>query len=223
MKTGKLLGFVAAVTFCGLASAGEVDTGSVTTFSAGESAVAAEVNANFNALITAINDNATRIAELESPDNSVAGHTYTVFFAGSFLAASVDRVTDPEGQDNGPEFGSVEEFAGEGSFTFDPSSNTGSGEVRDTAGAELGIGNEGGLFFDNDGAEQTSELLTFSWEQVGNRVTVDIVGEDFSLNLVVSEDGSMLVGQATSTGVDTFDEDTDVNFSDITTVILVRD
>lgn len=222
MKIRNLLGFVVAVTMCGTANADEVDTGSVTTFSAGEPAVAADVNANFDALIAAINDNAARIAALETPDNNVAGHTYTLFYAGSLLSAEVD--TDGEnGTDDVRDFGAVEEYAGQGSITFDEASNTGSGTAQDTAGAELGIGNFEGIWYDNTGADAASDTLNLSWTQEGNSVTVDIDGEEFSLNLVVSEDGSLLVGQSTGTGNDTFEDGSEVDFSDISTVILVRD
>lgn len=54
------------------------------TFVQGENAVAAEVNANFEALVEAINNNAEAIAELKSDSStlSVAGKTYQVFQYG---------------------------------------------------------------------------------------------------------------------------------------------
>ena len=68
----------------GLISAGAiadtVNESNVTTFQAGTPAVAAQVNTTIQALITAINDNATRIAALEeaAPSNSVVGKTYSL-------------------------------------------------------------------------------------------------------------------------------------------------
>lgn len=224
MKVRNLLGLVAAVTMCGMVNAGEVDTGSVTTFSAGEPAVAADVNANFDALIAAINDNAARIAALENPDNSVAGHTYTLFFAGSLLSAEVDTDGDA-GTDDQRSFGSVEEYAGQGSMTFDEASNTGSGTAQDNAGAQLTIGNGGGIWYDN-GGEATADSLTITWTQTGNRVTVDIDEGDSgtsTLDLVVSEDGSLLVGQGTNTFVDTFDNGDQADTSEISSIVMVRD
>ncbi|HEY5678630.1 MAG TPA: hypothetical protein VIS55_01040, partial [Pseudomonadales bacterium] len=44
------------------AQAGPVDPSAITTFEAGQPARAAEVNANFDALITAIDDNASQLA-----------------------------------------------------------------------------------------------------------------------------------------------------------------
>ena len=49
-----------------VALAGEVDTNSITTFQAGTPALASEVNANFDALIAPINDNDSRLIELQA-------------------------------------------------------------------------------------------------------------------------------------------------------------
>ena len=71
--------------------AGTVNQASVTTFEDGTAAVAGEVNANFQALITAINDNASRITALESADganNSVSGNTYTLKQLGIVLSGN---------------------------------------------------------------------------------------------------------------------------------------
>lgn len=83
----KALGLFLTSFFCALTVyAGQVDQANVATFNAGETASAEDVNGNFAALISAINDNASRIAALEagggtggSISNSVAGHTYFVF------------------------------------------------------------------------------------------------------------------------------------------------
>lgn len=221
MKIRNLFGLIAAVTMCGMANAGEVDTASVTTFSSGTPAVASEVNGNFDALITAINDNAARIAALETLDNSVAGSTYTIFYAGSILAAEQD--TDGSSADNTDlrDYGTVEEYAGKGTLTFDPApGSSGSGEIGDTAGAELFVGDGGHLDIRIDGAE-TPQSITFSWTQTGNLVEVQITGETLALNFIVSEDGSMMVGQGTETGVDDRGMSS-ADFNDISTIILVR-
>ena len=71
-----------AIFLAGSVFADEVDQSSVTSFSDGTPAVAGEVNANFQALIDAINDNAARIAALESSSsssgNSVSGATFSL-------------------------------------------------------------------------------------------------------------------------------------------------
>lgn len=212
MKARNLLGLVAAVTLCGTVSAGEV--GAVTTFSAGSAAKAAEVNANFDALIAAIDDNATRIAALETPDNSVSGHSYSLHFAGTFLAAEVD--TD----DGSRDFADIEHYVGEATLNFS-ADNTGNGDSHDVAGANVSVSGGGGIGFNGDGAEPI-ESLTFTWSQTGNVVTVNIDGESETLTFVVSADGSLLVGRGTDSGTETRDDGSSTDFSDISTIILVR-
>lgn len=83
--------------FCALTvHAGEVNQANVATFNAGETASAEDVNGNFAALIAAINDNASRIAALEADggtgggvSNSVAGHTYFIFFLSQIHRGNV--------------------------------------------------------------------------------------------------------------------------------------
>lgn len=60
-----------------------VDEGQVTTFAAGEPAVAAEVNQTLQALITAINDNASRLQALEEQNDPLTA-----------LASLSDRISD---------------------------------------------------------------------------------------------------------------------------------
>lgn len=82
MNIKSLLVFVSTLCLFNAANADEVDSSSVTTFEDGSPAVAGEVNANFQALINAINDNAAAIAALESSgsaeSNSVSGATFTL-------------------------------------------------------------------------------------------------------------------------------------------------
>lgn len=214
MKARNLLGLVAAVTLCGTVSAGEV--GPVTTFSAGSVAKAAEVNGNFDALIAAINDNASRIAALEAPSNEVAGRSYSLHYVGSYLTAEVDS------DDGVRDFTSVEHYLGEGTLNFDSDgATTGNGSAADIAGAELIVNGDGSFHWSSDGAE-TAEPLAFTWSQSGNVVTMNIDGESETLNFVVSEDGSLLVGRGTDTGIDNRDDGSSADFSDVSTIILVR-
>lgn len=82
------------VILSGLISAGAfadtVNEANVTTFQAGTPAVAAEVNTTIQALITAINDNASRITALEeeTPSNSAIGKTYTLKQIGMIFRGS---------------------------------------------------------------------------------------------------------------------------------------
>lgn len=98
MKKLLLTGLTAAMLSSG-AFASEVTAGTdTTTFSASTPAVAAEVNANFAALIAAINDNNDRIAALESgglPDLTtvISGSTYKVFYMGGILSDYADSLS----------------------------------------------------------------------------------------------------------------------------------
>lgn len=97
MKMKKLMmtGLTLAMLSAGAASAATV-TG-YTAPVAGEAATAASVDDNFQALITAIDDNAARIADLESFD--VAGKTYEFrnigFIMGAERLASADPGASP--------------------------------------------------------------------------------------------------------------------------------
>lgn len=89
MKKLMMTGLTAAVlSFSAGTSAGEVDQANYTAPEAGQPATAAEIDGNFQALITAINDNAARIAELESSD--VSGKTYQLRELGLLNAADTE-------------------------------------------------------------------------------------------------------------------------------------
>lgn len=85
---GGLIGFQA--------TADSVDSAAVTTFESGAVLSSQDMNTTISALITAINDNATRIAELEgnAPTGSVAGRSYCVkeMETGFFMG----KQTDPD-------------------------------------------------------------------------------------------------------------------------------
>jgi hypothetical protein len=69
----------------------QVDEGNVTTFEDGTAAVAGEVNANFQALIDAINSVADRVSTLESSGGSSAG------FSGNYTLTGIGMATDCDG------------------------------------------------------------------------------------------------------------------------------
>lgn len=87
----QILTCLLAATLCSSAFAGEV-TG-YTPATSGETATADAINARFDALISAINDNNARIAELES--FSVSGKTYDFkeVSIGNVEGAIVDQLT----------------------------------------------------------------------------------------------------------------------------------
>lgn len=93
MKMKSLFKLVPAIVLASPLMADEVDESGVTAFEDGTPAVAAEVNANFQALIDAINDNATRITALESS----AGSGDSEGFDGNYIITGVGMSSDCSG------------------------------------------------------------------------------------------------------------------------------
>ena len=84
MKTKKLImGFFTLVMT--LPAIAQIDNGSITAFQDGTPAVAAEVNANFQALLEGVNALADRVASLESggSDSEGIGGTYSISGMGA--------------------------------------------------------------------------------------------------------------------------------------------
>jgi len=118
MKKAILTGLTAAMLSTG-ALASEVTAGvDTTTFTSSTPALASEVNANFAALIAAINDNDARIAALEAASGGggdltsvVSGSSYQVFFSGGIINRYSDALSPYTGAE-------VERFGGNSVITF---------------------------------------------------------------------------------------------------------
>jgi len=90
MKNFKQMILAGAVATLMGSSVMAAEVGDITTFTAGTPAQASQVNANFQALITAINDNNSRIEALEAAqgiNSSVGGRHYKLRDMGWILAA----------------------------------------------------------------------------------------------------------------------------------------
>ncbi|MED5389344.1 MAG: hypothetical protein VX793_10860 [Pseudomonadota bacterium] len=190
MKTIILTGLTAAVL------SANVMASNVTGYTApqsGEAATAAGVDANFQALITAINDNNDRIAALEAANGEtadlnavVSGATYQVFFSGGLLS-NVDG------------YGALERFGGNSVITFNSDGSL--NETFNEAGTFIGFSQscdaEGVCSHQHDPFTSTDETGTGTWEVVGQNLNVtweDGDSETFKLspdgNLLVAGDGS---------------------------------
>lgn len=151
--------------------AGPVNQANVNTFSSGSAAMASEVNQNFQALITAIDDNAQQIAALQDASvASVAGRTYELRVLGNIFRG--DQVN------NGSTLGSYAQqytltFDNTGGFTF--SGSLSESEIDAVTGTVYGV--ESG----------TADSGSGSWSQSGNTVSTSI-GE-----FVVTADGSVIL------------------------------
>lgn len=96
------LAIVTMVGFSTTASADTVNPTDVSTFQSGTPALASEVNGTVQALITAIDDNAARIAAMEADQASpipgdITGNTYCLFSLGSGVGAADPDPVSGEG------------------------------------------------------------------------------------------------------------------------------
>ena len=191
MKKLMMTGLTAAVlSFSAGTSAGEV-TG-YTVPQTGQAATAAGVDDNFQALITAINDNATRIAELESFD--VSGKTYEYREIGFILAAKRQgqTIASPDVStfvNQG--FARIGIFTATGSFTFDANGNFSIDLVEYET--EMFVNN------DSDMGPMTSAsgdnlAGTGTWNQTGSTVTLLFDGDapEDAFDAEINKGASML-------------------------------
>lgn len=176
MKKLLLTGLTAAMLSSG-AFASEVTAGTdTTTFSASTPAVAAEVNANFAALIAAINDNSQRIDALESVvgDGSVAG-TYTFIELAVELAANSGTAVEDG-------YSEITTFSSSGSFTLD-ANGTFNGTINENRSSLVDAVNGDCLSscrqaFDPDFGNPGSEPLSGTWTDDGATVTLTLGPDD---------------------------------------------
>ncbi len=183
--------------FSAAALAGEVDDANVTTFQANTPAIAAEVNTTIGALVTAINDNAQRIASLESGSATeaidVSGHSYRFAEIEAGAHAS-DDARSTLGSVFG--FSSVITFDESGVGTiaqapsFDLVIDTRTSKVNSQQlGHDIIVDSIASDFFFND-----PDSTSFTYTQTGSLVQIDD-GEG-TVDFYVAGDGSVLIGHS---------------------------
>lgn len=179
MKLFKLCSVFVGVYFSAVVMADEVDESAITTFEDGTPALADEVNANFQALIDAINNNAAIAAanadrldalEANTPSNSISGNTYSLNEIGII------------NRGDGENYSSTANITNQYTVTF---SASGTFQLSGTESeAELNTDiNELTLLLQNDPVS-----LSGTWTQSGS-----VVSTNEGLTFTVSSDGSMLV------------------------------
>ncbi|ERP90119.1 hypothetical protein Q670_14570 [Alcanivorax sp. P2S70] len=201
MKKMILTGLTAAVLSAN-AMASEVTEGDVTQFNANTPALASEVNGNFAALVSAINDNNERISALEdaagtggSLEDKIAGSTYKVMFVGNIIGTHHDALSPHSS-------GYLEGFGGTSVITFNEDGSL--SEQWQEAGREIGL--------DKDDCEETQpdtfvcehrvddfvdgpETFTNqgSWSLDGNVLAVTFPEEEDSEDFLVSMNGELII------------------------------
>ncbi|MBD3646456.1 MAG: hypothetical protein HUJ31_03165 [Pseudomonadales bacterium] len=159
------------------AMAGTVDSASVTTFQSGSTLSSQDMNATIDALVTAINDNATRIAEIENsvPTADVSGREYCIqelevgFFIHNPLLDESQNAY-PLGVEHGTFVASI-------AFVADGTGSATSLEENFVSG-----------FPGFSAFQETPELgvESFTWTQTGNRLTMTFPGDGVDPDDVIS-------------------------------------
>jgi hypothetical protein len=165
--------------------AGEVDAAAVNTFEAGTPAVAAEVNDNFAALISAINDNATRITALEDavPD-SITG-TWSVVGLEMEMAGNTGENSYSE----------LILLGSSGSFEFN-ASGTFNGTINDNQVKLSELRSElEGISSLEPSTSTPTETLSGTWTENARNVTVTLTNGE-SVTLLKGSDNLLILGES---------------------------
>lgn len=191
-----ILASAIATVFAGTAVAAEV--GSITTFQSGQAAQASQVNGNFQALITAINDNNSRIAALEAAQaasDSVSDKYYKFRDMGWILAAHKNSAADTQMPGNG--LGVADGFARVGFWVGIADLHFASDGTFTISGVDVDVE----MFANSSsdiGMEQEDFVGTGTWVQQGNTLTVTFdveEGEEPDVaEFAVSKGGVALIG-----------------------------
>ena len=179
---------------------------SITPFVQGEEATSSEVNATLNALVTAINDNHSRLASLEgaSVNNSVAGRSYQFFgLEEAFLGDGELSIATPITRTNTVTLN----LSTDNSFTL----NTVSDSAVIAAEGSILQGPSGSVIRLDDNASISDGG---SWSQNGETVTLTFASQGARI-LHVLLDGRFIVSDSFAFGPDLL-----TGFQSITSLII---
>jgi hypothetical protein len=200
-----------------------VNNSNVSTFTAGQPAVAADVNSTFQALIAAINDNATRIAALEvaAPSIDVAGKTFSLRSIISEVAVG-ENPNDADGQVYNPaggnDFVNISNGAAKATISFSGTGGGGTVVLESDKYFEANI--PGNKFSDFTDVNET-DIVTFV--QVGNAVTVNFPDGGL-IEFLVAANGTMLISAVSELETDAqFDDGSNGEASYVELLIGVQD
>lgn len=178
------MGLAVAMAAAGPLAADEVNSADINQFSAGSPASASQVNQNFAALISAINDNAQRIGTLEGLSAaSVAGSQYQLRGIGMLFRG-----------DTSTGYASMGNYSQAYTLTFD--ATNGFTLIGQENEGEVDANNGDATRVQNNGAVSMSG----SWSQNGNQVTLTTT--DTTFTVVVTSDGSVVLSNDFNFGLD---------------------
>lgn len=183
VRSGLLILVAACVAMQSVAS--EVDSASVTTFQSGTTLSSQQLNTTINALVTAVNDNAARIAELEAAAQSslsVSGKSYCLHSieAGFFLHSPL---SDPN---TGPYPLGTARASQKMAVSFN-SDGSGTASVVESDYKEAFPGSAVIDQSDSPGSQG------FTWTQTGNKLVLTFSTTDIA-KVGVSNSGQVILG-----------------------------
>ena len=161
------------------------------TFTQGENAVAEEVNANFGALVAAIEESNERIAELENELSKassvdVAGSGYAVQRSAIQLQRFDD---DPNNTPESSGAWNIETYSEKFSLVFNDDTNQ-TVDFEFESELKVDLWDDGSIRFDEDNSPDSDQ---FYWSQDGNRVALsDDLGGDVMVEFIVAEGAGVI-------------------------------
>jgi len=163
---------------------------SITQFGNGEAATAASVNTALSNLVTAINDNDSRITALETAptNNSVSGRTYKLVTMGVIFRGDSGIPDATVGNYNSA--ATLDLIAG-GSFTITGLESEGEVTVEGSAGGDANLIVEDSTLTD-----------TGSWVQSGDTVVLTFNSDSSTLTISVALDGGVIIAKDFFFGAD---------------------
>lgn len=183
---------IITMTGLGTATADPVDPANVTTFQSGTPALAGEVNSTMQALITAIDDNASRIAAMETTQASlVPGDLTNNIYCFVGLDSAIGA-GDPDPVSGNGAYALAGTGKSIGQLTFTSSTQATFAESSNEFADLILPNNTLSVFSD------PPENETFTWTLSNNRLSLTVPGEP-AIEMFVTPDANVLIAVFTET------------------------
>lgn len=163
---------------------------SISQFGSGEAATATSVNTALSNLVTAINDNDSRITALETAasNNSVSGRTYKLISMGVIFRGDSSTPAATVGNYSS-EFTLI--FGTVNSFTITGTASEGEVEVEGSIAGNTTLIDDAAIVTDSG-----------SWAQSGDTVTLTFISDSSTLAISVALNGGVFIAKDFSFGPD---------------------